>query len=285
MRFQAIADYLVMKYGAVNQLPDPQDQELEEPETKESVPVAEIEEVIKDKPKLTRPPTDKEIARVMKNAPSYEQIAQKPPDTSLGAPIAADRAESWKDKLRRVYNLVNHAEEKDQQLPFFQQLQTDMKGTPVLGAINDIVSAYTFMIGNADLKNAFVITGQYIDALNKLRDRLPSLVKDQDHVDRLNQALYRIQNEIWLRAKNVLNHHDIGTQDLSLSPKDKADMERIIGRPARGTWQYGPMKNPTKPLSQRQKRRELEILHPKDTTGRMESPSEMMRRLMRENKK
>lgn len=243
MRFSAIASYMIARYGQVNQLPAPQDQRLEEhaPDTTRNPSEPEIEEVMKEKPPLS----PKEVARVMKNAPSYEQIADKKSDTSLGVPISADRAQKWKDNLIRIYDSVKQELTK---LPYFQNIYKDMGDEQMLQVFNQLIDAYVANIARADLKHAFMFGMKYIEGFNGFRDTIFKQVKNKDRRYRLDDAIWRIQTRMWDKLKDVLNVHDIGFSEIPMSPEEKAEMAKVMKSIPHGTWKYdGTNKNIIKP--------------------------------------
>jgi hypothetical protein len=257
MRFSAIADYMIARYGQVNQLPDPQDQELEEPETKPSIPAAEIEKVVKDKPPMSL----KEIERAMKKAPTYEQIAEKKDDdVSLGAPISADRAKKWKDNLIRIYDSVKADLTK---LPYFQDLYKEMGDDPLLQVFNQLIDAYIVNIAGADLKHAFMYGMKYLEGFNGFRTMVADEIKGRMAKERrpkqrkalkkrlyqLDDAIWRIQTRMWDKLKDVLNVHDIGFSPLiTLDEDEKAEMAKVMKSIPHGTWKYdGTNKNIIRP--------------------------------------
>lgn len=178
------------------------------------------------------------------NAPKTYQEIVGPADTSLGAPVHPSMAQRYKDKLVAVYDRIK---QELTQIPFFQQLYVDMQDEPVLMAFNSIIDAYTASIGAAStLKDAFLFGIKYVEAFNGLRDKLPSLVKDREKLHRIDEAIYNTQMYMWSKLKAMLDLHKIGSGILPLNQQDSEEMQKILKQMPRGTWHYGPMKNPTK---------------------------------------
>lgn len=174
---------------------------------------------------------------------TYEEI-KGPADTSLGAPVSASMAQRYRDKLVAVYDRIK---EELTQLPFFQQLNADMKGEPVMMVFNDIIDAYTVNVGSApNLKSAFMFGIKYVEAFNNLRDKLPGLVKDREKMHRIDEAIYNTQMYLWGKLKAMLDLHKIGSGIIPMNEAEKQDMFKILGTLPQGTWHYGPMRNPTK---------------------------------------
>lgn len=167
------------------------------------------------------------------------------PDTSLGAPIPAEKAHRWKELLLSAYDQIRQDLPR---LPFFQQLYSDLQEEPLQQEFNDLIYSYFTDISKSSLKDAFLFGTKYVDAFNKFRDKLVRGIKDRDRLARLDEAIYRLQNHIWIAAKNILNLHDIGSGPIPLSQQEQAELGSILKQVARGTWRYGPLRNPTKPL-------------------------------------
>jgi len=73
------------------------------------------------------------------------------------------------------------------------------------------------------------------------------MIKDRERTNRLDDAIYNTQNYIWREAKDIMNIHDIGSGAIPMSEEEKKDMKKVFDQEIKGTWRYGPMKNPTKP--------------------------------------
>jgi hypothetical protein len=228
----AFTSYLRAKYAAINQLPDPQEQRVnEEPSTSEQG-------------EWKSPYLD----------------VKGPADTSLGVPIDASRAQRWKDRMILAYDRIK---KELTDMPFFKEIYEEMGpragGTgggstpmePILRVFNDLINSYVVNVANSNLKDAFLFGVKYVAAFNDLRDMLPRMVKDRQHMFALDAAIWSTQKFIWKRVKDLLNIHDIGSADISLPPEEAAEMKKILGKLPRGTWTYGPMKDPTKPPFQR----------------------------------
>jgi hypothetical protein len=169
----------------------------------------------------------------------------EPPDTSLGAPIPAEKAARWKEALLDAYNQIRQDLSRS---TFYQQIYADLKEEPFRQEFNDLVYSYLIDLTHANLKDAFLYGVKYVDAFNQFRDKMVRGIKDRDRMLRLEEAVYRLQNHIWKAIKYILNLHDIGFSPIPLSAEDQEQIKKLLGSPARGTWAYGPMKNPTKPL-------------------------------------
>jgi hypothetical protein len=235
MRLFALASFFKAKYGQGNFLPTPQIEGVkEEPSTPPGIKVE-----------------------------PYAEIAKGPMDTSLGVPIAADRAQKWKDKMILAYDRIK----KDlTTLPFFKDIYKEMTGIPfvknepMLETFNKLIDAYVVNVANANLKDAFAFGVKYVDSFNSLRDMLPRMVKDREKMHKLDHAIWSTQKYIWRKVKDLLNIHDIGSGDVSMGPEEAAEMKRIIGKLPRGTWSYGPMADPTKPLFHQNRRENVKTL-------------------------
>jgi hypothetical protein len=214
MKLAIIAAYMKAKYGQDNFLPEPQD----EPEIEEA------------------PDTSR-------NAPTYEEISAGPVDTSLGVDVPADRAQSIKDRLIRVYDDVK---EKLTQKPYMKELYRDLEGDSMLDVFNKLIDAYVVNIANSNLKDAFLFGIKYVDGFNDFINQLPRSIKDHKKMLRLADAVVNIQKDIWWDVKNVLNFHDIGRGEIPLTPEErKSVLEITKGWHPKGTWYYGPGRNPS----------------------------------------
>lgn len=266
--------YLQVKWGQQNCLPAPQ-REGEEERRAPEFEVPRFEEKLMEE---RRPPNFEETKppqpEPMKPKPAKEpwvspyNKVEGTPDRSLGFPIDAARAQRWKDRMVLAYDRIK----RDlTEMPFFQNLYKEMGSQyvvdesgrmggsvpmhPVLKAFNNLMNSYVVNVANADLKDAFLYGIKYVEAFNELRDSLPSMIepsgdklRDIEKIHKLDMGIWSTQNFMWKRMKDLLNIHDIGSGDIGLSPAEAESAQKILGRLPRGTWTYGPMKNPTKPL-------------------------------------
>jgi len=274
VELRAFARHLTLKWAAkLPELPPSGDEDA--PETLRTPP-----------PTFDEPETPKPVIEPL------DELAKKLPkakddDTSLGFLIDKKLTKRWKNRLINGYDQIKEEMLKE---PAFKGLYRDI-GAPeeeaLLVRFNNLLNAYVPNVANSNLKDAFAYAVKYIDAFNELRDELPHTVKDKKRMYRIDHAIWSLQNYMWRKAKNILNIHNIGSGDVEMSPEEKAELEKVLGRAARGTWDFGPLKNPTKPLSRESQYEvwkrdnpdapELQEWYP----GKKESPTQMMRRLTR----
>lgn len=260
MKLYALAKFFEVKWGQQNYLPGPQEDDLKE---RRPADVAERRPPFQEVPfEQAKQEAPKEWSEGVGPAPvgqkqpvrsPYDEI-KGPADTSLGVPIAADRAQRWKDNLILVYDRIKEEMVKQ---PYFKALYSDI-GEPqeekILAKFNHLLNAYVPNIANSNLKDAFLYGVKYVDAFNALRDELPWAIKDREKMHRVDDAIYRMQLRIWDKVKDVLNIHDMKGTPFQLPPDEMAEMLRVIKSVPRGTWKYGPMANPTKPPFHKQRR-------------------------------
>jgi hypothetical protein len=239
-------------------LPPPKTVQLPKEEVRRNVERREMSRIEDDEvPPTTREPspeleplpnaTPYRVKQWEKHAPTFEDKAKGPADTSLGVPIPADKAQGIKDRLIRVYDgIKKDLSDNLSAKPYIKELYRDMDGDPMLDVFNKAIDAYVINVANANLKDAFLYGLKYMDGFQNIRDNLPGMVKDNAKKHRLEDAMKRTMDHIWIQVKNVLNHHNIGLGNLSLTPEQRASIEGILNKDPQGTWRYGPLKNPTK---------------------------------------
>lgn len=242
-----------IKWGQGNFLPAPQKEG--EPTSEPAFEVPRYEERPVEKPSAPE-------AKKPEWVSPYKNVVG-PADTSLnGIPISADRAQRWKDRMMLAYDRIN---KELTELSFFKEIyelmgSKNQKGyypggqsrfmpmEPMLKTFNDLINSYVTNIADANLKDAFMFGVKYVAAFNDLRTMLSRMVKNQDNKLKLDHAIWSTQKFMWKRIKDLLNIHDIGSQDLGMSPEEATAARKILGQLPRGTWTYGPMQDPTAPL-------------------------------------
>jgi hypothetical protein len=180
------------------------------------------------------------------------------PDMSFGVPINAEKTRILKDKLIAVYEKLTDGITK---LPPFIKINKEMKGNAVLEELNRLITNYVSYIENHNLKEDFGFSMKIIHELNRLRNNIKGMSREK--IFELENAIKSVQDTIWEEGKRILNIHDLRGTLLDFPEDVRNKVDELVP-----TWDFGPGKNPA---------------YKKIKIRQYETPTDLMKRLMREN--
>lgn len=171
-------------------------------------------------------------------------------DESMGMPISPNVVQKLKDNMVRVYDIIK---DEVRSLPEFKKMYSEYGDLPIVSALDNIMDAYVVNIAEAPtLKESLFFGIKYVDSFNKLRNSLSGMIKDKQIVNDIDHAIYTMQMNMWPKIKSLLSMHVIGKNFVPMNEEERIEIGKILDdKKVRGTWQYGPLPNPTKPPFQK----------------------------------
>lgn len=180
-------------------------------------------------------------------------------DISFGVPINAAKTRILKDKLIAIYGKLIGSIVA---WPAFAKLEQELKGNAQLQEFKVTMGKFAEFIENNSLKESFGYNVKLIHELNKLRDGFQGIPRDK--LFELESTIKSVQDAIWKESKRILNIHDLKGVFLDFPEDVRSKVKDLVP-----TWDYGPGKSPA---YNKIKRRQYE------------TPSDLIKRLMREGK-
>lgn len=180
------------------------------------------------------------------------------PDTSLGAPVNAAKAQLLKERLILIYGKLTSGITK---LPAFVQINKEMQGNQQLVELNILMTHFVKYVSGHSLKDCFGYSVKLIDQLNKVRNEVKGMPREK--IFELENAIKSIQDNIWEESKRILNLHNLRGVLLDFPEDVRSKVNELVP-----TWDFGPGKNPA---------------YKKINVRKYETPRDVMKRLMREN--
>lgn len=200
----------------------------------------------------------KSIALARYFSAKYAENEDMAPDTSLGVPINAAKANLLKEKLILIYGKLTTGITK---LPAFVQINKEMHGNPQLVELNILMTHFVKYIATHSLKDCFGYSIKLIDQLNKVRNEIRGMPREK--IFELENAIKSVQDNIWEEGKRILNIHNLRGMLLDFPDDVRSKVNELVP-----TWDFGPGKNPA---------------YKKVKVRQYETPQDVMKRLMREN--